>query len=1430
MASCLTMLLDLTILLIIMTKCLDGKWIAIPSEHKPIEDSSDVVSSANSKSTRRLMQYTTPAPTVPENITCTDENYFVSGEYNDEVLSFYIQVNYPSNITIDARKSTVDNGDYGLIGLELHFPDGTTITDGDNDPGVPGDKYPDDFLLMRVVTLEKGNYRLDYFIDYPPPQNKYGTFALSVRCDALPTSSPTAAPTSSPTDIPTTQPTPAPTLSPTDIPTTQRTPAPTDPENITCSDDNYFVTGDYNDELLTFYIEVTEYSNIIIDACNSTVDNGDTGIIGLEFHFPDGSVVVDNDVDDQHSIVFLLLEVDDLEEGIYHLDYYMGYPPPQDEYGTFDLSIRCEPAPAPTPTPTVPANMTCLTSQQTVTGEYNDELLTFYITLDFDSDITIDVRNSTGFSSADLIGIQLTSPDGYPVVDQDSGDEYHTELLLLRVDDLVAGTYALEYYVGNEQPAGEFGEFVLSFYCSTASPTKKPTPLPTMQPTPRPTKLPLTSSPTITPTTVSPTAVPTSLIPTKSPMTGAPSISPTDDPTWELTECEDQCTEEYVPYCCTYNGEENFDNRCLAECVYPTDDTWNCSRGSCETANPTADPTMDPTKDTTVDLTTDPSSDPSLAPTKSPSPMPVPSPTELPTQEPSDSPTEPLILEPRTDPTSLIPTNSPMRGAPSISPSNDPTWKLAECEDLCTEEYDPYCCNDEENFDNRCLAECVYPILSTWNCDYGRCNITDPTADPTVHPTNDQMVDLTSGPTSDAISVPTQSPTPSPTVPPTNPVIELTAAPTDDTTRGSTGIPTFNPTTDPTTETTKHPTKAPTADATKQLTGEPTHHPTRVPKTDPSSPAVTPTTVSPTTNPTSLIPTNSPMTGVPSISPTDDPTWELTECEDLCTEEYDPYCCNDEEDFDNRCLAECVYPILSTWNCDWGPCETADPTEDPTMPPTKDSTVDVTTKPTSDPAPTSPTNGDDHSAAPSVATTGAPTTTPPSEEQTPSPTASVTNAPSTFVSSSPTTSNDTPSPITEGTPGPSVATTLSPTNGDDKTPEPSLVPTDAPTIVTSGTQTPSPTDAPSFSVTYSPTTGDGTTQSPTTLDTTNPSIATTFSPSRSPTRENGLTSPPVIATTPSESQTPLPTQSILTEPPMTGAPSTTELTVCEDQCSEEYFPYCCDGKENFDNLCLAECVYPSEDLWKCYMGPCWTADPTEDTSMPPTKDPTVDLAAGPTSDSISATTKSPTPLPTPSPIESPTNEPTESPTDDMTRGSTGIPTYNPTLKPKQCPTKAPTADPTKQLTEEPTLRLTHVPTTHSITDFTNEPTNIPTRQPSVVSPTTAPPITTKIPTPQQTFDLKNDETTSTMQSTTITSLPTATPVRIRPLPTMRNSNCDDFPYSIDLKSVSPVSVTDCPSGHSKSKSSKHKSRRTKLRKGCFEVLGVSSGAKRPSKF
>jgi len=465
------------------------------------------------------------------------------------------------------NSSTTDNS---RIGIELFFPDGTQIVDGDNDPGGLRDVYADDFLLLGVNNVDNGTYTLQFFVGYPPPQNEFGTYVLTIYCT---TSSPTAVPS--------------------EVPTVAPTVAPTEPENITCSNDTYYVSGDYNDAVLTFYIEVTEDSNITIDARNSTIESGDIGLVGLEFKFSDGTTITDNDNDpgsysDQYPDDFILLGVGDLDPGMYSLDYFVGYPPPMGYYGTFVLTVRCEPnpTPSPTPQPTVPPNSTCDTSSQTISGEYNDAILVFYITLEYEeSDITIDARNHSGFSSETLVGIDLTFPDGSTVADGDNdpnviGDEYPDDFLLLKVNNLTAGTYALNYYVGYPPPTDEYGDFVITFYCDTAAPTSSPTPdptktptekpttVPTLQPTPRPTNLPSTS-PSFAPTTASPTPSP---VPTEEPTTTQPTVSPTTSEPTENPTTPSPTQPGVVTRGETISGEYNDD-----DVVFTAFTSRNCS-------------------------------------------------------------------------------------------------------------------------------------------------------------------------------------------------------------------------------------------------------------------------------------------------------------------------------------------------------------------------------------------------------------------------------------------------------------------------------------------------------------------------------------------------------------------------------------------------------------------------------------------------------------------------------------------------------------------------------------------------------------------------------------------------------------------------------------------------------------------------------------
>jgi len=195
------------------------------------------------------LQYTsvlgqTPVPTTPSPIVCDEGTVTVSGDYNDELLTFYIDVVHDrGNMVCDATNSVVTHNSgasaYDTIGIEVLFPDGDTlVADGDSVPGGNNDLYPDDYLLLGVENIESGPYELYYFVGpgFPPPTGTFGTFELSCSCTTNePTTSPTpiptadtAEPTAAPTDDPTAVPTTsAPSAPPTNRPTDVPTPDPT---------------------------------------------------------------------------------------------------------------------------------------------------------------------------------------------------------------------------------------------------------------------------------------------------------------------------------------------------------------------------------------------------------------------------------------------------------------------------------------------------------------------------------------------------------------------------------------------------------------------------------------------------------------------------------------------------------------------------------------------------------------------------------------------------------------------------------------------------------------------------------------------------------------------------------------------------------------------------------------------------------------------------------------------------------------------------------------------------------------------------------------------------------------------------------------------------------------------------------------------------
>jgi len=189
----------------------------------------------------------------------------------------------------------------------------------------------------------------------------------------------------------------------------------------------------------------------------------------------------------------------------------------------------------------------CKPGGSTVSGIYNDSMLTFNIYVPNDGEMTIDATSSSmtytdGSNAYPLIGMELLYPDNTLVGDGEGADLY-SDYLILGIADAEGGErYQLYYYVGPgyPPPTGTTGTYDLTVTCSSLAPTYDPTTeptgvpttaSPTADPTFDPTKDPTTSSPTSSPTaeptTSAPTKDPTTHVPTENPTTNAPTEDPT---------------------------------------------------------------------------------------------------------------------------------------------------------------------------------------------------------------------------------------------------------------------------------------------------------------------------------------------------------------------------------------------------------------------------------------------------------------------------------------------------------------------------------------------------------------------------------------------------------------------------------------------------------------------------------------------------------------------------------------------------------------------------------------------------------------------------------------------------------------------------------------------------------------------------------------
>ena len=186
----------------------------------------------------------------------------------------------------------------------------------------------------------------------------------------------------------------------------------------------------------------------------------------------------------------------------------------------------------------------------TTSGDFNDELLTFTVTVDtvtnlqFYALIGDDIPRSVVLRDSN--GLIMVS-DGDPNDGSVDGG--------INVESASPGVYYLEIDGDDD----EFSDFNVSLLCFTSFPTTEPTSNPTTLP----------SSTTSTTTTMTPTFEPTpnpSTTPSIEPTSMAPTSSPTDSPSMEPTVIPSESPTESV---------SSFQNRTI-ECGESTDGSFCC--------------------------------------------------------------------------------------------------------------------------------------------------------------------------------------------------------------------------------------------------------------------------------------------------------------------------------------------------------------------------------------------------------------------------------------------------------------------------------------------------------------------------------------------------------------------------------------------------------------------------------------------------------------------------------------------------------------------------------------------------------------------------------------------------------------------------------------------------------------------------------------
>eukprot|EP01083_Nonionella_stella_P305170 1063670_1 len=301
----------------------------------------------------------TPKPTVPSLLTCGQQ---AIGDYNNQILEFYVRLPSAGDLIFDAS-------DYNNQILEFYVvlpDDGDLIFDASSSSitvqsltavfgaTTIGEDTDNDGILTLPDAIAA-----DYYFSLRAPNGVYGTFNVHISCPYDATQNPSTALSRSPT------------------------PKPTVPSALTCGQQ---AIGDYNNQILEFYVRLPSAGDLIFDASSSSF-----AIQSLTAVFGVTTIGTDSDSDG-------ILTIPDAIAA----DYYFSLRAPNGVYGTFNVHISCpydatqNPSTAlsrsPTPKPTVPSALTC--GQQAI-GDYNNQILEFYVVLPDDGDLIFDASSSS---------------------------------------------------------------------------------------------------------------------------------------------------------------------------------------------------------------------------------------------------------------------------------------------------------------------------------------------------------------------------------------------------------------------------------------------------------------------------------------------------------------------------------------------------------------------------------------------------------------------------------------------------------------------------------------------------------------------------------------------------------------------------------------------------------------------------------------------------------------------------------------------------------------------------------------------------------------------------------------------------------------------------------------------------------------------------